>query len=869
MAARPHYFCIESPETCGTVWMAFSEHKWSVDTINNYSSDAKLRASRMQSIDPKKWIASPTDAHACEATPGNLEHVLEYMPNVDVASMLLPKNRAISKADGSYVSASLNLSGTQYPVYLRNKANGKNTWAIETTKLMQASSKRADGKSYPPVLLALWDTVGMARELNGYRNEVVTRIEQYKAERRDQVVTLNQLDGIKKNLADTVEYGLQNQKELAASATQSTLTGTEGTAALKLQAATKPEPQRSQMLIDVDLLAQWDAASVPSYIRNKLNMNFGTYDYAAWQDPKQQPALKTSCVNNRADAKKQADDWMQTHDQKYADSVTQGRAASWTKYETRLNVSALNDFRVKFDTFNADANKLINSRTIELIKWLEAPLFIDTLNDYHTANLMDGLAFNDTVGATLFGIASSQAGTVKLDQWAKEAKSTVKSNLLWRSVALNQQEGMVELDKMLEYAKTHSAVMLTEAAGDALDKYLSPLTKLADLYKKSQSYADAAAKAAEKGYKKFSVLGLDKVVISAGERIYKCFGFSKAVDSVGEKVIQHILSTRAFVPPSASIALIKAQAQFQGIANEQMKQRVAQAGAFVDMNSKAMATPQRDALRTAWKNLAPDKSVSAICDVRLALVVALFEGGNFAKCAYQLSTGSKRDARTAAYMTMSGLAVTALMLDVIATTTKHLYPALAAPELADLGPDAATFAKDFGETNMRYQKLKLLGGVLSASASLIGAVVDGGGAASAWDKSSYGLAGLYSVKILFGAGGAIDSIATGITYAPQLTADLLGKPLGTRVAVAITDRAAAIVAFRLVGIGVGWWATLAGLAITAFIYYYYDDDLQVWCNRCVFGLKKEELPFKDLIEQDKALQKTLGIPANANLGSQP
>lgn len=34
VAVRTHYFVIEKPESCGTVWVAFSEHKWSASSRN-------------------------------------------------------------------------------------------------------------------------------------------------------------------------------------------------------------------------------------------------------------------------------------------------------------------------------------------------------------------------------------------------------------------------------------------------------------------------------------------------------------------------------------------------------------------------------------------------------------------------------------------------------------------------------------------------------------------------------------------------------------------------------------------------------------------------------------------------------------------
>jgi hypothetical protein len=43
----------------------------------------------------------------------------------------------------------------------------------------------------------------------------------------------------------------------------------------------------------------------------------------------------------------------------------------------------------------------------------------------------------------------------------KEAKASVKGNLLWRTIALNQQEGVAEVDAALQ-----TAISLTTPQGD-------------------------------------------------------------------------------------------------------------------------------------------------------------------------------------------------------------------------------------------------------------------------------------------------------------------------------------------------------------------------------------------------------------------
>ncbi len=101
-AARTMYFCIEEPEKCGKVWIAFSEHNWSRLTLDRYAGSDALRKARMQLFEPMTWITSGQNLHACEAIPDNLEKVLEYMASASMEIILQPKPGKISKSDGEH-----------------------------------------------------------------------------------------------------------------------------------------------------------------------------------------------------------------------------------------------------------------------------------------------------------------------------------------------------------------------------------------------------------------------------------------------------------------------------------------------------------------------------------------------------------------------------------------------------------------------------------------------------------------------------------------------------------------------------------------------------------------------------------------------
>lgn len=110
---------IESPEKCGKIWMAFSEHAWSSETFKTFERDSQLRERRMQSFVPTVWIKSLTDSHGIEATQESLNHIIEYKANFPVSTLNRNNNAELSESDGSYKSNCLISCATRYPLTVR------------------------------------------------------------------------------------------------------------------------------------------------------------------------------------------------------------------------------------------------------------------------------------------------------------------------------------------------------------------------------------------------------------------------------------------------------------------------------------------------------------------------------------------------------------------------------------------------------------------------------------------------------------------------------------------------------------------------------------------------------------------------------
>jgi hypothetical protein len=170
---------IERPEKCtGRVFVAFSEHTWHKEVFDRYASNNTLMQARMQSIEPSKWIASSTDAnrHAIVATEQVIDDVIEYMPGFDPRLLALPDEKhSFSDEKGNYKDDWLKREVTRYPTYVRQASPASASRAL--VKLMKQIGTKTEGagsggdSNHPPMMLALWDSIGNVHELNGFRGD--------------------------------------------------------------------------------------------------------------------------------------------------------------------------------------------------------------------------------------------------------------------------------------------------------------------------------------------------------------------------------------------------------------------------------------------------------------------------------------------------------------------------------------------------------------------------------------------------------------------------------------------------------------------------------------------------------------------------
>lgn len=328
--------------------------------------------------------------------------------------------------------------------------------------------------------------------------------------------------------------------------------------------------------------------------------------------------------------------------------------------------------------------------------------------------------------------------------------------------------------------------------------------------------------------------GVDKILLTVGDLFFK--PFARVVDTAGEKVVQTMLLIRAGSTHTAALALVEAQARYEGVSRARLIQRLNTANAFM---TDAVSS-ERAALNKAWTALrstastpAPSGAFNAAMEVRLGLVVAVLEGVNL----WKLSQSVNQDAKVKWQIRAAMMATTSASLDIAANIIKGLNAA----------SDAA----------VSFQVLKVSGGMLSAGASFIGGHLDWEVTIDNWGRKRYGTAVVYGLRSLGQFVGGVLTLLTALSYAAPLLSRLSVR-FASRLSVQVASRAAMWALGARAGLMLaGIWVSVGVLVISVAIWYFSDDALEDWCEESAFGKTPQSSRFANGETQMKALEKAL------------
>jgi hypothetical protein len=808
IAVQMDLLAIEHPHKCGKVWIAFSEHAWHAETFKQYAASAALRAQRMQMIEPAQWIQSGADAsgHAVLATQESIDDVVEYMPGFD-PKLLSPRPDEVSEESGGYHKALLAREATRYPLAIRQAT--PDSASTELVKLMRAVGETAEGKSHPPMLLALWDGIGAVHELNGFRNDAASMLQLYVRERAAQVAAM-QLIG-------------------------------------EAEVAVRHGAVASKSRMRLALQAGWEALKQNPYAAD------GAIPLVALASPAEQAAaerrIEAAANISPAEAQRLGHD-------------------AWEGYRRNLAVKhgvlLVDRFRQRFTDLQRDIAELQAKRTPDVKAWLQAPLFLATLHDYGETNIADGVAFDAVIAEAITGLGSEDTGATVLADLVKQTDPTQSASLVWRAFAYNQIDAKAEIKELLGRVSAYRAPFVSgfdewaQKVGNALDK-MKAFPELREKIGEVNEHENPIS-ATERVLKQH---GVDRWVVTMGDALFKWTGIDKTGDFAGEYLIRGALMMRVGISKDDTVKLVREAVRIEPALRVKFEQGYR---AFRQQN-----VPAKDAFMRSMQDLAEDRGGqllreqwnavritaggdTAAAGIRLGGVLAIIELFCFAAAAAKLD----KNGEDYALMTASGFSVVSACL-IAPTKAMSAMARDAAGTLANLKAVSGYFAGAAGLVTAVVDAERMVGSfqdreyvatalyagkalfdaanggatlltALSSSAPLIARLA---GERIAWlSKATVGIAGATARATALASGSAVNP-------AVEVAMDTAAKQGG----IVVGERAGLMLLGRAVLFLCSWEVSIGLTVVQLLIAYWADDDLQAWMEKCPFGRSSPSPPW--------------------------
>ena len=817
---------IDTPKKCGRIWMAFSEKIWSRNTFKEFEENVPLRDRRMQSFAPADWIEQRRYHHALEATEANIEQIIEYKKGFGFSALGGTDVGTISNADGTFDRTRLHRCSTVHPVTVRRDDNSK------LVKMMHQAGESAAGLAYPPVIMSLWDCVGITHELNGFRNDAMGWVKKYNDEREFEADAAAAIEGAKIALAEQT-------------ATRSRVNFSNGTFKWNADAT------RSRLQLfdtgqgansvarhrEMDLCERWEedaAKRVPTHVARQ-RAKFTTLPEPEWRARMAEIDMAAGPVPGFANVA--ARDALFTQDLHAKKIQNESVIKSWDAYEPRVDRIALNRFLRRRQELVSAAVALADARTEDVVAWLSSTQLLDALLEYHDNDASEGEFFTCVIGNMIFGIESSPAGRSLIRKWV-DSSSVTEKNLLWRCFSLNQKAENSDLNQVLEIIAKNKETPLTENALAKVQDTIKYIAKLGQLAQKGLSLHNSLRKAE---VQRIPTGGIERILVTVGNIFLQPF-IRKGLDTISEALIIALLLTRSGSQHLKIMNLLLAMAK-TGAAG-----RAKNLAAF--RSGKAIFSNHFNAHRSAWSDLARNADIPKThAELHLAggfneakellfgLAATILQGIYFWKL-YEDAEQQPNNEKLRAELWASGFSLGAGVADLFATAIKVTNPL----------KDAA----------LSFQALKLGGSMLSAISAWPLFEQDMVEHKKSFKNGNDTVAYLYWTKGVLNATGGICSVLNGISYAQpafemiakRFPSTFIGRTMGfvPRFGATVAE---SLLLTRACLLLAGIYISLAVIAIQLTIWYYTDDALQDWCDRCAFGRQRHQRFGSALIQMEE------------------
>ncbi|MGS3242406.1 T6SS effector BTH_I2691 family protein [Klebsiella michiganensis] len=808
IAQNVEFMSIESPDKCGNVWFAFSQYPWEQETLDRYRTRPEERIARMQKVMPSVAGAQRTKT-GTDVTAASLNQVLDYQ--VPSVSGLLPGPDDAKVVNVSRVSSLwdptvddpwrvshdvVKMQSSLYP-WAQNRSG-------RAAATVTAMENRSEGMT--PLLLPLWDPVGIVHELNGWSQDVLGRQAQFLQERELECATRTNLDAVRTLLegnAESLEDAMRRRRMDSPLLTDEYL----DTRLQALEKRYKDKPDvLAQIRADDRLVRRWHTQNVTA-----------SYPESVLMSPPEPLAAHQRRV---AAIQAQVDEELALNLPEPSQDFSGVRAQSWAPYQKKLNTTRQANFDNCYTSLIDAVNAIFQKRIISVVNWLSAPVLLATLDDFHCEAQRAGLFYQSAVGMAMHGINSCPAGAAKIDGWWNEYSAKNRGNLLWRHVAANNPRLISELEPYLATVKGKKDEEVTPltatAVTAALMQQVSNMKKLEGYYQKSLS---AVVKGLRENAGKLEVqlFSTDAFIVTVGDRVSRILLVDKAGEKLATTAFRLVFMVRAGIPSETVHALVDEYLKDAPALRQTVLEGIRRSGRFMASRNEVTAIRQTMSSRLA-EHFATEKGQA---EYRLAGINSLLLVLNAMDFIY-LCGQVREEKKPLSSLMASGLAM-------VSQGTSVILPAI---------------EKGLEARELTVSWVKGVGAAAGGAASMFSVYADGANTYEEFQNNRFVLMSVMGLKTF------VDGLA--VTKSVGLLLEQFSKPIAKKIAGKITGALAwELLGIRILAVLMTWEVLVAITLLQVVVTWISDDELQVWCKKCVFGTA----PFnRSVTDQNKALE---------------
>ncbi len=345
---------------------------------------------------------------------------------------------------------------------------------------------------------------------------------------------------------------------------------------------------------------------------------------------------------------------------------------------------------------------------------------------------------------------------------------------------------------------------------------VSNMKKLEEYYQKSLS---AVVKGLRENAGKLEVqlFSTDAFIVTVGDRVSRILLVDKAGEKLATTAFRLVFMVRAGIPSETVHALVDEYLKDAPALRQTVLEGIRRSGRFMASRNEVTAIRQTMSSRLA-EHFATEKGQA---EYRLAGINSLLLVLNAMDFIY-LCGQVREEKKPLSSLMASGLAM-------VSQGTSVILPAI---------------EKGLEARELTVSWVKGVGAAAGGAASMFSVYADGANTYEEFQNNRFVLMSVMGLKTF------VDGLA--VTKSVGLLLEQFSKPIAKKIAGKITGALAwELLGIRILAVLMTWEVLVAITLLQVVVTWISDDELQVWCKKCVFGTA----PFnRSVTDQNKALE---------------